>query len=53
MLSGEGSLYKKNTEGSVKEQIDRIRPKLYSLFLSLKKQIGFSLLLKNIKILDS
>ena len=46
MLSGEGSLYKKNTETSIKEQIDRIRPKLYSLFLSLKKQIGFSLLLK-------
>ena len=45
MLKGEAHLYKKNTEASKKQTIDHLLPQFLSLFLRIKKEVGFYLLI--------
>ena len=45
MLKGEISIYNKTTEASKKEMIDHLLPQFLSLFLSIKKEVGFYLLI--------
>jgi ATP-dependent exoDNAse (exonuclease V) beta subunit len=45
MLKGEAPLYKKNTESSKKQTIDHLLPQFLSLFLRIKKEVGFYLLI--------
>ena len=46
MLKGEFPLYKKNTEASKKQIIDHLLPQFLSLFLNIKKEVGFYLLIE-------
>ena len=46
MLKGEFPLYKKNTETSKKQIIDYLLPEFLSLFLNIKKEVGFYLLIE-------
>ena len=46
MLKGEFPLYKKNTEASKKQIIDNLLPQFLSLFLNIKKEVGFYLLIE-------
>ncbi len=46
MLKGAFPLYKKNTEASKKQMIDYLLPQFLSLFLSIKKEVGFYLLIQ-------
>ena len=46
MLKGLVPLYKKSTEASKKQMIDQLLPQFLSLFLSIKKEVGFYLLIE-------
>ena len=46
MLKGEFPLHKKNTETSKKQIIDHLLPEFLSLFLNIKKEVGFYLLIE-------
>ena len=46
MLKGEFPLHKKNTKTSKKQIIDHLLPEFLSLFLNIKKEVGFYLLIE-------